>query len=417
MAERRIEYMPLSKVKPAKRNVKGHDIGLISASVGRFGYADAVVIDERTGRLVSGHGRVETLTAMKGRGSLPPDGVKADGAEWLVPVQRGWSSRDDHEAEAFLVAANKTVDAGGWDEAMLAEVMADLAKSGGLEGTGFDGHDVDKMINDAQRAAAGLTDADAVPDVKDVWVKLGDLFELGAQRIVCGDSTDAGAVDRVMGGEQAQCVWTDPPYGVEYEGGTKDKLKILNDDAAGLPRLLAGAFASCFRAMGDGAHIYVAHPPGALCLVFFDAFRAAGLRWKQHLVWDKGVMVLGHSDHHYRHEPIIYGMKPGEGRIGRGGKGWYGDDSQVSVLEYPKPKSSEEHPTMKPIELVEHCLKNSSAPGHIVFEPFSGSGTTLLACERLERRCRAIELDPRFVQVALERWEAFTGKKAEKVGS
>lgn len=148
MTERRIEYMPLSKVLPAKRNVKGHDIGLLSQSVTRFGYADAVVIDERTGRLVAGHGRVETLVALKARGGAPPDGVTVDAGEWLMPVQRGWASANDTEAEAFLVASNKTVEAGGWDEVALLEMMTSLAAQGAdaLVGTGFDGDDVDQMM-------------------------------------------------------------------------------------------------------------------------------------------------------------------------------------------------------------------------------------------------------------------------------
>lgn len=221
-------------------------------------------------------------------------------------------------------------------------------------------------------------------------------------------------VDRVMAGEAADLVWTDPPYGVDYESKAG---KVHNDGAEGLPALLRGAFASCFRVMKPGAFAYIAHPPGANSLVFYDEVRAAQFVFKEGLVWVKDSLVLGHADYHYQHEPIIYAMKPAKaGRRGRGGEGWYGDNSQVSIFTIPKPKRSDEHPTMKPVELVEAMVRNSSAPGHLVFEPFNGSGTTLMACERLGRRCRAIELSPVYVARTVARWEAFTGKKAERVG-
>lgn len=413
--ERRIEYMPISSIEKAPLNPKDHDIGVITASVNRFGFADAVILDERTGRLVSGHGRIETLELIKKDGGSVPEGIRVENGEWLVPVQRGWASRDDSEATAFLIAVNRSVELGGYIEDNLEKLLVGLAREGepSLVGTGFDSDDVDRIVNQAMKRAEKDAAADDVPEVKNVWVQPGDVFELGEHFIVCGDSTKPEDVQKVVRGREVDLVWTDPPYGVEYKGKAGS---IKNDDAEGLPNLLKGAFASCFSVMRAGAHIYVAHPAGALSLVFYREFDGAGFDFKHGLVWDKGNFVLGHSDYHYAHEPIIYGLKPGaRGRQGRGGAGWFGENDQASVLRFPKPARSDDHPTMKPIELVEACLFNSSAPGHVVFEPFSGSGTTLLACQRLGRACAAVELDPRFVQVAIERWEAATNRKAVKL--
>lgn len=415
LQERRIEWVPLGDVQSAPSNPKEHDIGEICVSIGRRGFVELPAIDERTGRLVAGHGRIEALIKMQADKAPLPGGLKAEGGKWLVPVVRGWASKNDADAAAYLVASNRLVELGGWNDEMLAKLMSEIAAIAPDEiaGSGFDQQDVDKFINE-MNSAVGVEPE--IPEVHKTDIKRGDVFALGDHRITCGDSTQAVDVARVVATGEAQMVWTDPPYGVEYEGKTKDALRIENDGAAGLPTLLQGAFSRCFESLAIGGHIYVAHPPGALSRVFREKFDDAGFRFKQGLVWDKGSMALGHSDYHYQHEPIIYGMKPGaEGRQGRGGAGWYGDNSQVSVFAVPKPQRSDEHPTMKPLELIEIGIKNSSAVGDVVFEPFSGSGSTLLACERLSRKCRAIEIDPRFVQVAITRWEKMTGCKAVKL--
>jgi len=412
--ERRIEWVPLADVQSAPTNPKEHDIGEICVSIGRRGFVELPAIDERTGRLVAGHGRIEALMKLEADKAPLPGGLKAEGGKWLVPVVRGWASKNDADAAAYLVASNRLVELGGWDDEMLSKLMAEIAAvaPAEIEGSGFDQQDVDKFINE-MNSAVGVDPE--IPEIHKTDIVRGDMFQLGDHRILCGDSTNADNVARVVDGDDVVLVWTDPPYGVDYVGKTKDALKIKNDGAADLAPLLAGAFKSCFSVLRPGGHIYIAHPASEKSMTFVDAFRAAGFKFKQGLIWDKGSMVIGHSDYHYQHEPIIYGMKPGgEGRQGRRGAGWYGDNAQVSVLSVPRPQRSDEHPTMKPLELIEIGIKNSSAVGDVVFEPFSGSGSTLLACERLGRKCRAIEIDPRFVQVAVTRWEKMTGLKAVK---
>jgi len=223
------------------------------------------------------------------------------------------------------------------------------------------------------------------------------------------------AVEAMLGGDRADCMWTDPPYGVNYTGKTKDALTISNDGADDLPSLLAGAYAVATAALKPGSAVYVAHPPGGLHRVFLEAFFAAGWKFHEGLVWDKGTMVLGHSDYHFRHEPIMYGYTAGEGRRGRGGAGWYGDNSQTSVFEIPKPSRSEDHPTMKPVALVTAMLANSCPRKGLVYEPFGGSGTTLIAAHELGMRAAVVELDPRYADVILRRAEAFTQVTPERV--
>jgi site-specific DNA-methyltransferase (adenine-specific) len=316
------------------------------------------------------------------------------------------------EEEALVLATLDPIGAMAVaDDDRLRELLAEVA---------VDDEGLAALLADLSPAEpkAGLTDPDDVPDPHDAsHIRPGDLFALGDHRLLCGDSTSAEDVARLMGGALADCVWTDPPYGVAYVGKTADRLTIRNDgaDNVGLVRdALALALGSC----SPNAPLYCAGPAGPRMAHFIEAIVGAGWRLHQELVWVKDVFVLGHSDYHYQHEPIFYGYAPGEGRPGRGdhvGSRWHGDHRQSSVLFFPRPKRSEDHPTMKPVELVEACLSNSTIAGDSVCEPFSGSGSTLMACERLGRRCFAMEIDPKYVQVAIERWQAFTGREAERI--
>jgi len=259
---------------------------------------------------------------------------------------------------------------------------------------------------------------DEIPEPPaDPVAKLGDVWQVGPHRIVCGDSTDPAIHELLMAEHKADLIWTDPPYGVDYVGKTKDKLTIKNDGAQGLEPLLKGTFGCLSRSGKEGAAIYVAHPPGVLSKKFIDAFVEAGWRLHQTLIWDKGSIALGHSDYHYSHEPILYGYLTGGGRRGRGGAGWYGDNSQKSVFAIQKPARNSEHPTMKPIELIVKCVENSSPRDGIVLDPFAGSGSTLIAAARTGRIGYGIELDPGYVDVIIKRLETETGQTATLIGN
>jgi site-specific DNA-methyltransferase (adenine-specific) len=237
----------------------------------------------------------------------------------------------------------------------------------------------------------------------------GDVWLLGPHRVVCGDSTDVSIVGVALAGRKADIVWTDPPYGVNYVGKTADALTIHNDGTEGLDALLANAFDVVLAMVLPGRPVYVAAPPGPQGVSFANALLERGL-FRQRLCWVKSVLVLGHSDYHYRHEDIYLGYAPGgSGRRGRGGECWYGDNSQTSVLEFDKPSRNAEHPTMKPVQLIAYCLANSSRKGDIVLDPFGGSGSTLIAAHDTSRTAALVELSPQYVDVICRRFQEHTG--------
>ncbi len=304
---------------------------------------------------------------------------------------------------------------GDYVEDDLAALLARLRTEGrDLDLLGFDERDLQQLLDRLEQPRP-LTDPDAVPPLPaDPISGTGDLWLLDRHRVLCGDSTNADDIARAMAGQQARCVWTDPPYGVDYMGGTTARLTIENDRAEGLDELLKAAFAAVDPVLADGAAIYVAHPAGVLSLTFGQRFVEQGWRLHQTLVWVKDTLVPGHSDYHYRHEPVLFGYKPAQGRRGRGARGWYGGNDATSVFEVPRPKASPDHPTAKPVALIAAMLRNSSRTDDVVIDPFFGSGSTLIACEQLGRRCVGVEVDPRYVDVAVRRWEQVTGKAAAR---
>lgn len=411
MSQRRIELMQLSAIKRARRNPKGHSPS-IAKSIERFGYAEPMLLDERTGRLVAGHGRLEALQAAEKAGKKLPSGITANGKGWEAPVVRGWASKNDAEAEAYLLASNQLTTAGEWDDEQLKAMLADISSTGDVDGLGWSESELERII-----APIHQDDADDVPPTpKKSWVKPGDLFALGDHRLLCGDSTKREDVDRAMGGGRAMVMVTDPPYGVNLDQSWRDKALgakamgpgnrnvVQNDDRADW----SGAW-ELFS--GDVAYVWHADK---FSDVVMASLRGAGFEICQQIIWNKSVMVMGRSDYHFKHEPCWYAVRKGKSH------GWLGDRTQTTVIEARSPNhimsgSDEEktaHPTQKPVECMSYLLKNHAGD---VYDPFSGSGTTIIACEQLGRRCFAIEIDPGYVAVAIERWEKFSGGKAKKL--
>lgn len=411
----RLEYLPLTGLKGAPRNPKQHAQGDIQTSINRFGYVEPIVLDERTGRLVAGHGRRDSLASLKAKGQEPPSGIKDDGGEWLVPVLRGWASRSDQEADAYLLASNQLTVTGGWDNGPLTEMLKELAEAKALDGVGFDAAALTELLDEAG-PQAGNSDPDEVPEKRETDIQLGDLFQLGEHRLLCGDSTKAEDVDRVMAGDLAHICWTDPPYNLDLGqkavnlGQKAVGRSIANDNmGAAFPGFCAAFSGEIARVLLPGGMMYLAMSTSEWPTID-SALRGATLKWSSTIAWVKNSLVMSRKDYHSQFEAIWYGWKDGAPRLCP-----LEDRKQSDVWEVARPKRSEEHPTMKPVELITRSLTNSSKRGNICFEPFSGSGSTLLACEQTGRKCRAIELEPQYVQVAIDRWEKFTGRKAVKV--
>ena len=425
---RKIEYLLLSEVQSAERNPKLHDDDSLDASIARFGFTEPVLMDERTGRLVAGHGRLARLRAAEAEGGPPPDGVIAGRDGWKIPVVRGWASTDDREAEAYLIASNRIVETGGWDAEGLAEMLTDVVSGarGVLEGTGFSLGEMSDLLD-----AVRVTDDEVEPDLDvvpespvDPVSSVGSVWTLGNSRLVCGDATSADVIDLALDGSRADMVWTDPPYGVSYVGGTADALTIENDDLSidDLTDLLRRSLGIALARSQPGACWFVAAPSGPSFLAF--AMVLSELRvWRQTLVWVKDQFVLGHADYHGRHENLVFGSAPGRSprRYTQAHTevmyGWTPggphkappDRTHDSVWEFAKPRASLDHPTMKPVGLIERAIRTHTVLGDLVLDPFGGSGSTLIAAFGAGRRAAVVEKDPRYADVICARFQRHTG--------
>jgi site-specific DNA-methyltransferase (adenine-specific) len=401
--------VPVDSLVPYPGNARKHATPIIVESLRLNGQYRPIVVQRSSGQVVAGNG---TLLAVRELG-------------WSH-VAATFTDCDDETARRIVLVDNKANDAAWYDNKALAELLQSVAD---LAGTGFTQAELDELLA-AELPRPALTDPDDVPGVP---VKprsvLGDVWVLGPHRLLCGDSTDVSAVEGMLDGDVCAAMWTDPPYGVSYVGGTVEKLQILNDGADDLDELLSGALGVAQVVLRPGAPFYIAHPAGPLSLKFTDALRDCGWGFRQQLVWVKSSLVLGRSDYHYQHEPILAGVTPGEepadeaghenvtygftpggeGRLGRGGAAWFGDNKQTTVFQVPKPPRNADHPTMKPVALITAMLGNSVRPGGLVYEPFGGSGSTLIAAHTLGLSARLVELDPKYCDVICRRYQEHTG--------
>lgn len=366
---------------------------LIAESLKRYGAARSIVIDE-DGRILAGNGTVE---GAKKAGIDKLRIIEADGDE-LIAVRRAGLSED--QKVGLALADNRSSDLSEWDNEMLRQLSEEHDLTPWFED--------DELLAEVLEPEQGLTDADDVPEAPEEPItKVGDLWILGNHRLLCGDSTDVLAVERLMAGRNADLWLTDPPYNVNYEGKTSDALKIQNDSMKDgeFRQFLHDVYvaANCFLRTGAVFYIWHADSEG---YNFRGAANDVGWKVRQCIIWLKSCLVMGRQDYQWKHEPCLYGWTEGAAHY------WGSDRKQTTVLEFAKPSRNKEHPTMKPVELFEYQMANSSKQGDIVLDSFGGSGTTMIAAERIHRQARLMELDPRYCDVIVKRWEDFTGKKA-----
>lgn len=444
--ELHIEVLPIDRVIPNPNNSRKHSAAQVAdivKSIKEFGWTSPLLIDEGD-MLLAGHGR---LMAAKRAGLKDVPCVRKTG---LSAAQK----------RAYVIADNQLGLSSEWDEKILKMELRELmALDFDMGVLGFDGEQLNDMLADAyeeatEGEAAGWSEEDDVSAAPAVPVTCrGDLWLLGKHRLLCGDSTSLEDVARLAAG--AVDLWlTDPPYNVAYEGGTSDKLKIQNDDMddASFRRFLSAAYAAADSVMRAGAAFYVWHADSE-SFNFRAAARDAGWPVKQCLIWRKNSLVLGRQDYQWQHEPCLYGWKPGAAHQWNGGRKqttvrdlaahgaplvqvddthWqltvgggayliHGDaavqEVRTTVINEAKPHRNDAHPTMKPVALFERQLLNSSAPGDVVLDSFGGSGTTLICCEKHHRRGRVMELDEKYCDVIVRRWQEFSGQQATLDGT
>jgi len=398
-----VDLIPVDALVPYARNPRRNDnaVDAVAASIKEFGFRQPIVVDEDMVILV-GHTRHKAAKKL-GMAQVP------------VHVATGLT---DAQKKAYRIADNRTNEIAEWDNDLLALELEELRMADFDLGTlAFDEGEIDELMASLDATPEGQTEDDDVPEPPAVPVsKPGDVWLLGNHRLMCGDSTDAAAVATLMNGEQVRLVVTDPPYGVSYsdknkylnaiDRGNRIQSSIANDHLCKEETKIMwkSAFSRMSEVMAPGAVVYCFMPQGGDQMMMMMMMTGAGIEPRHELIWVKNNHVLGRTDYAYKHEPILYAWKAG-------GHKFYGD-FQTSIFEYPKPQKSDLHPTMKPVALVEKLISNSSQAGDSIYEPFSGSGTTIIAAQKTGRRCYAMELAPEYVDVAVRRWQDFTGKTA-----
>lgn len=391
---RHIEHWPLDKLIPYARNPRTHSdaqVAQIAASISEFGFNNPILVDTNAG-IIAGHGRL--LAARK----LQLQQVPVIVLDHLSETQK----------RAYILADNQLALNAGWDEDLLGSELSDLRDLDfNLDLLGFDGLELSRLLAD-DNAITGLTDEDAVPELPQTPVSVaGDLWSLGDHRLLVGDATVRDDVHRLMAGDAADLVFTDPPYNVDYEGYTEDRLKIQGDrmTATQFQEFLLGAFSNYRHIAKLGASLYICHS-SSWQREFQNALETAGLEVRCQIIWAKNTFAWGFGRYKFQHEPIFYCHVAGQK------DSWYGDKSQSTLWQEKKPAANRMHPTAKPVELVERALLNSSKSGDLVVDLFGGSGSTLIGCERRGRKARLMEIDPKYADCIVKRWQEYTGKQA-----
>ncbi len=378
------DYNPRKDLKPGDPEYEK-----LKRSLEQFGYVEPVIWNKATGRVVGGHQRLKVLIDL---GITEVECVVVD-----LP--------EDKE-KALNIALNKI--SGDWDRDKLALVIADLQGTDfDVSLTGFDPAEIDDLFKDTLKSSVKDDDFDVEAELKEPAItRAGDVWTLGRHRLVCGDSTEAGTFDLLMGDRKANLVITDPPYNVNYEGSAG---KIQNDNMGNeaFYAFLLAAFQNTAAVMAEDASIYVFHADTE-GLNFRRAFADAGFYLSGCCIWKKQSLVLGRSPYQWQHEPVLYGWKKG------GKHQWYTGRKETTIWEFDKPKKNGDHPTMKPVPLLAYPIMNSSMSNTLVLDPFGGSGSTLIACEQTDRICFTIELDEKFCDVIVKRYIEQAGS-ADKV--
>lgn len=381
-----IVYKKLDEIKPYEKNPRNNEgaVQYVANSIREFGFKVPIVID-KYGEIVAGHTRYKA--------------AKVLGIETVPCIIAGDLS--PKQVKAFRLADNKTGELALWDD--------DLLKI-----------ELDGLVDDFDMADFGFFDGDILPEEEPEVVdddydpqppdepksKRGDIYQLGRHRLMCGDSTSVTDVEALVNGRKMDLLITDPPYNVNYEGGTGMKIQNDNMEDEQFRQFLRDAFLTADTVMRPGATFYIWHADSE-GYNFRGACHDIGWNVRQCLIWAKNSLVLGRQDYQWKHEPCLYGWKDGAGH------NWYNDRKQTTVLEFDRPSRSAEHPTMKPVPLFDYQIKNSSKKGDAVLDLFAGSGTTVVCCEQNKRDAYLMELDPRYVDVIIDRWEKLTGQKAE----
>jgi site-specific DNA-methyltransferase (adenine-specific) len=393
-----IEYLETEKLVPYARNSRTHSdeqVQQIMGSIKEFGFTNPILVDAE-GLIIAGHGR--TMAAQR-------LGMKE------VPCLR-LGHLTESQKKAYVIADNKLALNAGWDDEMLRLELADLQDADfDLSLTGFDDDELNALL--ATAVDEGLTGEDAVPEVPETPVTVeGDVWILGKHRLMCGDSTRIDSLEKLCQNELVDMWLTDPPYNVAYEGKTKDALTIQNDKMSddGFRQFLTESYTAADAVMKEGAVFYIWHADSE-GYNFRGAAHDSGWQVRQCLIWKKQTMVMGRQDYHWKHEPCLYGWKGGAGHL------WAADRKQTTILEFDRPSRNQEHPTMKPVELFEYQMLNNTKGSDKVLDSFAGSGTTAIACEKNGRQARLMELDPKYCDVIIKRWQEYTGKEAILEGS